>query len=488
MSEPVVVPWRERHLPPTSTARRVRRMSLVGLGVIGLYLVVLFKLTRNSTFDIWGGVMLAPVLGLATAALLVHLLRSAGETPVIIRLFLLGLTLKILGAFARYYVIFTVFGHGDAEDYHIAGVALAPEFRQFEFGGAAWHEWIEGLTGTPFLRLVTGVVYTFIGPTMLGGFVVFSLLSFWGIYFFYRAFRVAIPDGDSVRYLLLLVLLPSMLFWPSSIGKDAWMMFGLGMAAYGAARLFVGLRGGALPIIAGLTACAMVRPHLSLIFMVGLAIGTVLRRSQHARKLTISRRVITIAVVLVAGGLVISSVQSFFGLDGGFDAEAVDSVLSETARRSGQGGSVYEAVRPGSPVQFPWAVVTVLYRPFLFEAHNLTALIAAIEGLALVGLTVLGARRLATVPRRMVSDAYISFVICYTLVFTFAFSAVGNFGILVRQRTQLLPFFVVLLALPVQSAIDIRRARIRGRPAVVGAGTGGTGSDLSVGSPGPDGS
>ena len=484
----MIVPWRERHVPASSSARRVRRLSIVGLAVIGLYLVVLFQLTRNSTFDIWGGVMLAPLLGLLTAALLVHLLRSAGEAPIIIRLFLLGLLLKIVGAFARYYVIFSVFGHGDAEDYHIAGVALAPEFRHFEFGGPAWHEWIEGLSGTPFIRLVTGVIYTVIGPSMLGGFVVFSLLSFWGIYFFYRAFRVALPDGDAVRYLLLLVLLPSMLFWPSSIGKDAWMMLSLGLAAYGAARLFVGLRGGAVPITAGLVGCAMVRPHLALIFMVGLAIGTVLRRSQRARKLTISRRVITIAVVVVAGGLVISSVQSFFGLDGGFDAESVDSVLSETARRSGQGGSVYEAVRPASPVQFPWAVVTVLYRPFLFEAHNLTALIAAIEGLALMGLSVLGVRRFATVPRRMLSDAYISFVVCYTLVFTFAFSAVGNFGILVRQRTQLLPFFVVLLALPVQSALDIRRAKILGRPATVAATAGGgAGIDLAAGSPGADG-
>jgi hypothetical protein len=33
--------------------------------------------------------------------------------------------------------------------------------------------------------------------------------------------------------------------------------------------------------------------------------------------------------------------------------------------------------------------------------------------------------------------------------FVFAFSTIANFGILARERTQLLPFFMVLLAIPV---------------------------------------
>jgi hypothetical protein len=474
VTHPVVVPWHQRLVPPAASVRRVRRLTVVGLAAIGLYCIVLFQLVANSTYDIWGGVLLAPLLGLLTAPLLVQLLRSNGEPPIIIRLFLFGLVLKLLGSFARYFVVFSVFGYGDAEHYHIAGVALSPEFRHFEFGGAAWHTFMETLVGTRFINLMTGVVYTFIGPTLLGGFVVFSLLSFWGLYFFYRAFRVALPDGDSVRYLALLMILPSMLFWPSSIGKDAWMVFCLGMVAYGAARLFTTRGGGGLLLVLGLTGCAMVRPHLALIATVGLVIGSILRRSSRARRLSMARRVVTIVVVLIAGVLVVNSVQSFFGLDGGLDQGSVDSVLNETSRRSSQGGSAYDSVRPSSPVDFPWAVVTVLYRPFPFEADNVTSVIAAAEGLALLGLTLFSIRRLMTVPRRLLTDAYVSFVVCYTLVFTFAFSAVGNFGILVRQRTQLLPIFVVLLALPIKSANDIRRDRIAGRSTVaVGAAASG---------------
>ena len=58
----------------------------------------------------------------------------------------------------------------------------------------------------------------------------------------------------------MIFFLPSLLFWPSGIGKEAWMTLGLGLASYGAARLLVHKPGG-FPVLAlGLlaTACACV--------------------------------------------------------------------------------------------------------------------------------------------------------------------------------------------------------------------------------------
>ncbi|HEX2375354.1 MAG TPA: hypothetical protein VHO93_15345, partial [Actinomycetota bacterium] len=43
---------------------------------------------------------------------------------------------------------------------------------------------------------------------------------------------------------------------------------------------------------------------------------------------------------------------------------------------------------------------------------------------------------------------YVAFVAVYSLLFVFAFSTISNFGILARERTQVLPFFLVLLAIP----------------------------------------
>jgi hypothetical protein len=43
---------------------------------------------------------------------------------------------------------------------------------------------------------------------------------------------------------------------------------------------------------------------------------------------------------------------------------------------------------------------------------------------------------------------YIAFVLAYVAVFVFAFSSFANFGLLARQRLQVMPIFLVLLSIP----------------------------------------
>ena len=52
------------------------------------------------------------------------------------------------------------------------------------------------------------------------------------------------------------------------------------------------------------------------------------------------------------------------------------------------------------------------------------------------------------VPWFAVRTPYVAFALAYTAMFVLAFSAIGNFGLLTRQRTQVLPFVLVLLAVP----------------------------------------
>jgi len=119
-------------------------------------------------------------------------------------------------------------------------------------------------------------------------------------------------------------------------------------------------------------------------------------------------------------------------------------------------------------VQFPAAAVTVLFRPFPFEAGSAVALIASLEGLVLLVLLVRSVPRWRLVPR----IPYAVFAATYTVLFIFAFSALSNFGILVRQRTQLLPLVLVIAALPAlpsrmrvaDEAIQITHGRRSSRP------------------------
>ena len=136
----------------------------------------------------------------------------------------------------------------------------------------------------------------------------FGLMAFAGTWLFYRAFQVAIPDGDHYRYAKLIFLWPSLLYWPSSIGKDSWMLLLIAIASLGTARLLTRARGGYLLILVGLVGSALVRPHVTLLVFVAIGIAFIIGRRDTNRipgqvSLGGVTKVIGIVVLLVAGSL-----------------------------------------------------------------------------------------------------------------------------------------------------------------------------------------
>jgi hypothetical protein len=139
--------------------------------------------------------------------------------------------------------------------------------------------------------------------------------------------------------------------------------------------------------------------------------------------------------------------KSFFELDG-VSTQSVDSVLERTEKQSGQGGSEYDAGNPTSPTEFPMAMLAVLFRPYLWEANNAQALLAALEGTTLLVLFGSSLGRLVKLPGYLFRVPYVAYCLAYVVMFVFAFSSIGNFGIMTRQRTQVMPFVLVFLAIP----------------------------------------
>ncbi|MGN6598803.1 MAG: hypothetical protein ACTHMW_05920, partial [Actinomycetes bacterium] len=155
-----------------------------------------------------------------------------------------------------------------------------------------------------------------------------------------------------------------------------------------------------------------------------------------------------LGVLAVGGYLVVTKAASSFGVND-LSVSGVQGTLDEAARRSTQGGSEFTPARVRTPLDLPWAAVTVLFRPLPYEAHNLQSLIASAEGtflLLLSGWLVTRERwRRALRPALRNRLVVASFV--FTLAFVLAFSSFGNFGILARERTQVLPFLLVPLTL-----------------------------------------
>lgn len=451
------------------TSRHHATAWLVAVGITALAGALLAWFMENRPYDTWAA---WPVLA-GLVAVNVPLLRRAARAevdPRIATLLWWAFGLKLAAAVPRYVVAFDLYdGSADANAYSRIGAELARQFRDLDFTV----ELGKRVQGTGFIEILTGAVYSFTGATTLGGFFVFSCFSFWGLYLFHRAFVRAVPDGDHWRYARLVLLLPSLLFWPSSIGKEAWMCLGLGLVAYAGARLLTGGRGGLVLLAVGSLMLGMVRPHVAAIAGLAVAIAFLVRRP--AKGASIFAPVKKLAVVLVLGiGLVygVGQLEDFFGVDN-FDREAITSTLDEVARRTGQGGSQF-VEGPSTdlnPSRFPEAFVNVMFRPYPWQANNAQALVASLESVFLMGILVGGWRRIARAVVSVLRQPYVLVSTIYTVLFVYGFSAFSNSGVLVRQRVQVLPFVLVLLCLPAQGQVRAAlRTHVRGLRSRAGAG------------------
>ncbi len=356
-----------------------------------------------------------------------------------------ALVLKLVGAVALYWVTFKFYKGGDADIYHPAAVAFAKQFRQGNFSihipdGL-------GLVGQGFIYVVGGVVYAIVGPSKLVGFIVFAWIGFWGLYFFSRAFQIAVSEETAPRYSRFVFFLPSLLFWSSSLGKDAWMVFTLGMASYGVARILVRRRGGFVLAALGLLGTAMVRPHVTLMIMVGVVFAYALRRSGGSTGHSRLAKIIGLAVIVGGSVVLIGQVEQFLNINK-LDQKSINRVLATESQGSNYGGSAYTPQSP-SLANFPQSAITVLFRPFPWETHSGQEVAASLEGLFLIGIFVRSWPRLRRLPRSLRRTPYVAYALAYSIVFMPFFSSFANFGLLVRERDQLYPLAFVLLAIPV---------------------------------------
>jgi hypothetical protein len=416
----------------------------IGLALSALVIVGVLVLLGSGSSDA-NALVIGPILLLLSLPFLSRRATLEGDRW-LYRVMVLALVLKLVGAFVRYYVAFDVYGGvADAAGYHDFGVQIADRFRAGDFDTG-----LETLIGTDFIRFLTGLVYTLVGSSSLGGFLVFSWLGFWGLYFFYRAFALAVPEGRAHTYARLVFFLPSLLFWPSSVGKESWMILTLGVAAFGIARIMTGkLWRGLLVAGFGMLGAAQVRPHVAGLVGIALAVGYLVRPARgKSGQFAPVAKVVGVAALVVVALVLVDRTDEYLEQSAIETRQGVVAVIEETAERTQQGGSRFAPSILESPSRAPVAIGTILFRPLLIEADSLQTLAAALETTFLFGLALARFRWGLHAIRSIRRQPYVAFALAYIGLFIVAFSGIANFGILARERVQMLPFFLIFLAVP----------------------------------------
>jgi hypothetical protein len=372
--------------------------------------------------------------------------RAAAKEPSVTTTALaLALGAKLLGTLVRYVMLLAIFEGGDALAYHQAGEANYPLVRSMDFGFVQ-----DPFFGTAFVEDVTAFLYAVIGPSMLGAFLIFSTASFCGMWLFYRAHRLSFPDGDGRLYFLLLFFLPTMAFWPSSLGKDALVVFGLGVAIWGLARLLQRVTIGAFVQMAVATLFTFgVRPAVAVMFLAGAGVAFLLHPGAMRSPLSRPITALFLGPVVVIGLVFATSrALTYEKLDADISS-VVEEYVATRERLIGEGGSVIEGPAPTTASGLGQAVITVLFRPFPWELSTPLAGVAGLESLLILAIVLLRIKPGFRALRRRWRGGLVICALIITVALIVPLTAAANFGLLVRQRAQLLPFlFMVLTAVP----------------------------------------
>lgn len=368
-------------------------------------------------------------------------MRTEADATWLPKWVILGFLAKLVGTYARYWMVAVLYGAGDSYRYYRVGLDLAGQ----------WQTGVPPLTGrgafgTQIVEWITGGLFTIFTPDLLGGFLMFSIIAFGGQLFLYAAFRRWAKPHQLKPYAFLIFLLPTYMFWPSSIGKDAIVVFALGGAAYFAARTLEAFEIRWIPgLVLFLGLLGLIRIHVAGLVVGGLVMaGLFAKLPPDVDPIAKVRRLVFVGVGVAAAAAVFTFFPDVFGVEITGE-DSLDAFTSDVVRRTSESGTVAEGGAVTGPADIPRAIALVLFRPYAFEASELQHYFAALETTIFLGLFIWKLPAILRNWRSWRSNGYVVFSTFYVLGFSIAFSVVRNLGIIARQRGQVLAFFLCIV-------------------------------------------
>lgn len=386
------------------------------------------------------------------------------------RLLLSGFLAHVGAVFVQVWVIEKVYGGGDIDGYYRSGVELANALRNdFEF---IFPEMVKfffhdteanlpfvvfgGVGPTGSLSVIAAMLFFFLGDSLIGSSMVVALVAFFGKVAIARAIGEDLSPQNRRLVLAASVLVPSVVFWSSTIAKEAVVVAFLGFALLALRPVVAGrVKPMSIAVAAGcLLPIALIKPYVLLPLSIALAAWLYWDQAgRRGHAVSIRPLYLLVAAVLVTG---------FFAVVGRLSPQfAVENIARSTATSQFagtrvEGGSNYqlsEAVEEDQSLQSqlllaPIALPTALFRPLIFEVKNPMMFVNALETSVLLFLTIRLLIRggFSQIRRAVMSSPTLVFCFIFTIVMATPVGlATTNMGSLSRYRIPFMPFFVALI-------------------------------------------
>ena len=399
------------------------------------------------------------------------------DTP-LAKYFFLGLHLKLLACFAHFAYHAYIYGGGDTFQYYNISLLWVESFRAYPsetfwslFQSPETYDynlydylsniWYRTEQERRLLK-ITGPLALFTFSSFLSIGLWLSFFAYWGIWRIFKVFADLYPDHIHIAALSTLFI-PSVVFWASSLSKDSLTMGCTGLILHGLYILFIARKPRKpifaiiLTLLPAFYLLSSIKGYILVGMLPAFAIWVLLIYRANISNPT-TRFLIT--PIMIAVGLVailflvrlMANTSTFetFTSDAVFQKVYVQNQYLSDASRAGSAYNI-GTIEPNfqSVLRiFPQAVNVALFRPYIWEANGIAALLAALESTLALGLMLLIIFRLgiSKLVNLIFSQPFLMFCIIFSIIFGAAMGLTsGNFGTLTRYKIPMVSFFFFTL-------------------------------------------
>jgi len=312
--------------------------------------------------------------------------------------------------FCFIYYIFTFFNAADSIAYYKQAV-----LGQYEF-----------YPGSRFVIFLSSFFYQVFDVNYLNIFLIFNIFGVIGLLFFYKTLKPFFLELG--KFWVLILFIPSMSFWSSSLGKDSIVFLGITIFLYSVVNDKLKIL---FPI--SLFFIFMVRPHIAFTILISYMIYIII-----VSKINLFIKNFLFFLFFLIFYLSLGFIKKYVGLDDA-SLEGLNDYIDHRQTLNQGGGSSFDL----TSMSYPMQMFTYIFRPLPFDAHSALALFTSIENtiFLFLFLYILYKARF----RRIIEGknfwlfTYV-FLSCTVLALTTA-----NLGIATRQKWMFMPIIIYLI-------------------------------------------
>lgn len=380
--------------------------------------------------------------------------------------------LKLFFGFMMALIYVYIYGYGDSFAYWNDGCDIGrvlyqnPQYLFFIFKSDAHtlNNTIMGGTLHPimninenlFMAKLIGIFLPLADYSYITGTIIVAFISSFGNWKLFQAFRLNYSENRLLKPIFYFTLIiPSCLLWGSGLLKDTITYSAIGWLTYVLMQLLIKNKI-KISYILILIFCSVLLFNLKKYILFAFIPAFILFYIK-SKLYNINKYLRKILYFLVLMGIVfglfifksqINEMMGQFAIDKIIEtAGSLNYNLSNIEAGSSFSLGIPLSTSPSGMVAiFPFAVVATLFRPFLWEVHNVVSLASALESLFFLVFTIYVIRKVTF--RKFLSnisnDGMVQFCLVYAIFFSYAVGfSTSNFGSLVRYKIPMMPFYLM---------------------------------------------